>query len=51
MQVAIGTIADRFEKQQDELLMDVFILCDEMAGTVCLCRINLLFVGKEVNMF
>ena len=34
MQVAmvIGTVADRFEKQEDELLIEVFILCDEMAG-------------------
>ena len=51
MQVAIGIIANRFEKQLDELLMDIFILCDEMAGTVCPCRINLLLIGMEGNMF
>ena len=51
MQVAIGTIANRFEKQLDELLMDIFVLYDEMTGTVCPCRINLLLIGMEGNMF
>ena len=50
MQVAIKTIADGFEKQLDELHMDIFILCDEMAKTVCPCRINLLLVGMKGNM-
>ena len=45
MQVAvvIGIVAVHFEKQEDELLMEVFILGDGMAGEVCLCRINLVF--------
>ena len=30
--MAIGAVADRFEKQEDELLIEVFILCDEMVG-------------------
>ena len=30
--MAIGTVADHFEKQEDELLIKVFILCDKMAG-------------------
>ena len=51
MQVVIGIIENRFEKQLDELLMDIFILCDEMAGTVCPCRINMLLIGMEGNMF
>ena len=51
MQVAVGTVADRFEKQLDELHMDIFILCDEMAKTVCPCRINLLLIGMKGNMF
>ena len=49
--MAIGTVADRFEKQEDKLLMEVFILCDEMAGKVCSFRINLLHLGMEWNMF
>ena len=49
--MAIGTVADRFGKQEDELLMEVFILYDEMAGKVCSCRINLLLAGMERNMF
>ena len=49
--MAIGIVALRFEKQEDELLMEVFILGDEMAGKACPCRINLLFVGMEWNMF
>ena len=28
--MAVGTIADPFEKQKDELSMEVFILCDEI---------------------
>ena len=51
MQVAIGTIANRSEKQLDELLMDIFILYNGMAGTVCPYRINLLLMGMEGNMF
>ena len=45
MQVAvvIGIVAVHFEKQEDELLMEVFILGDGMAGKVCPCRINLVF--------
>ena len=49
--MAIGTVADRFEKQEDELLIEVFILCDEMAGRYGPCWINLLLVGMEGNMF
>ena len=49
--MAIGTVADRLEKQEDELLVEVFILGDEMAGNVCLCRINLLLIRMEWNMF
>ena len=49
--MAIGTVADRFEKQEDELLIEVFILCDEMAGRYDPCWINLLLVGMEGNMF
>ena len=49
--MAIGTVAVRFEKQEDEILMEVFILCEEMAGKVCSFRINLLLVGMEWNMF
>ena len=30
--MAIETVADRFKKQEDELLTEVFIFCDEMAG-------------------
>ena len=41
--VVIGIVAVHFEKQEDELLMEVFILGDEMAGKVCPCRINLFF--------
>ena len=49
--MAIGTVADRFEKQEDELFIVVFILCDEMARKVWPCRINLLLVGMEGNVF
>ena len=31
--------------------MDVFILCDEMVGKLCSCRINLLLIGMKLNMF
>ena len=49
--MAIGIVADRFEKQENELFMEAFILCDEMAGKVYSFRINLLLVGMEWNMF
>ena len=49
--MAIGTIADRFEKQEDELLIEVFILCDEMAGRYGPCWINLLLVEWRGTCF
>ena len=49
--MAIGTVADRFEKQEDELLIEVFILYDEMAGRYSPCWINLLLIGMEGNFF
>ena len=49
--MAIGTVVDRFERQEDELLIEVFILCDEMAGRYGPCWINLLLVGMEGNFF
>ena len=34
--MAFGTVADRFKKQEDELPIEVFILCDEMAEGMAL---------------